>query len=44
MSEHAAKLMWARIGRRPGVETELIDVATLSIPVDDAGSSSLKCA
>jgi len=39
MSEHAAKLMWARISQRPNVETELIDVATLSIPVDDAGEA-----
>ena len=37
LSEHAAKLMWAQVGQRPGVETELIDVATLPIPVDDAG-------
>jgi NAD(P)H-dependent FMN reductase len=39
MSEHAAKLMCAQIARRPGVETELIDVATLPIPVDDAGEA-----
>ena len=37
MSEHAAKLMCARIATRRGVETDLIDVATLPIPVDDAG-------
>jgi NAD(P)H-dependent FMN reductase len=39
MSEHAAKLMRAQIAKRPGVETELIDVATLPIPVDDAGEA-----
>ena len=39
MSEHAAKLMWARIGQRSGVETELIDIAALPIPVDDAGEA-----
>ncbi len=39
MSEHAAKLIWARIGRRTGVETELIDVAMLPIRVDDAGEA-----
>jgi len=37
MSEHAAKLMCAEIAKRHDVETELIDVATLPIPVDDAG-------
>ena len=40
MSEHAAKLMWAEVGKRPGVETELIDVATLPIPTDDAGEAA----
>jgi NAD(P)H-dependent FMN reductase len=39
MSEHAAELMRAEIARRPGVETELIDVAKLPIPVDDAGEA-----
>ena len=36
MSEHAARLMYREIAKRPGVETELIDVATLPIPTDDA--------
>jgi NAD(P)H-dependent FMN reductase len=40
MSEHAARLMWARVGERPGVETALVDVATLPIPVDDAGEGA----
>ena len=40
MSEHAAQLMWARVGERPGVETALVDVATLPIPVDDAGEAA----
>ena len=39
MSEHAAELMRAEIAKRPGVVTELVDVATLPIPVDDAGES-----
>ena len=39
MSEHAAMLMLARISVRPGVVSELIDVAALTIPVDDAGES-----
>ena len=40
MSEHAARLMWAQLGGRAGVETELIDVAALPIPTDDAGESA----
>ena len=39
LSEHAAKLVRAQIALRSGVETELIDVATLPIPVDDAGEA-----
>jgi NAD(P)H-dependent FMN reductase len=37
MSLHAARLMVEEIGKRPGVETELIDIAELPMPVDDAG-------
>ena len=40
MSEHAAWLMWAQVGKRPGVETALVDVAALPIPVDDAGEGA----
>ncbi len=40
MSEHAAELMRAQIEMRPGVTTELIDVATLPIPTDDAGETA----
>ncbi|MDH4103699.1 MAG: NAD(P)H-dependent oxidoreductase [Thermoleophilia bacterium] len=40
MSEHAAELMCREIAKRPGVVTELIDVATLPIPVDDAGEAA----
>ena len=40
MSEHAARLMWARVGERRGVETALVDVAMLPIPVDDAGENA----
>ncbi len=40
MSEHAARLVWSEVEKRPGVETELIDVATLPIPVDDAGEGA----
>ena len=40
MSEHAAVLMHERVGLREGVETELIDVATLPITHDDAGEGA----
>ena len=40
MSEYGAELMRAQIEKRPGVETVLIDVAKLPIPVDDAGESA----
>ena len=39
MSAHAAELMRAQIEKRPGLTTELIDVARLPIPVDDAGEA-----
>ena len=40
MSEHAARLVHERIALRAGIETELIDVATLPIPTDDAGETA----
>ena len=40
MSEHAARVVWEAVAARPGVETELIDVAKLPIPVDDAGETA----
>ena len=40
MSEHAARLLHERVAQRPQVETELIDIARLPIPVDDAGESA----
>jgi len=40
MSEHAAKVIVAEVGKRPGVETELVDIAELPIPVDDAGEAA----
>src|SRR5262245_15156738 len=39
MSEHAARLMHAQVAARDGIETELVDVAKLQIPVDDAGEA-----
>src|SRR4026209_1739547 len=39
MSAHAARLMAEEVAKRPGVETELIDIARLPLPVDDAGEA-----
>jgi NAD(P)H-dependent FMN reductase len=39
MSAHAARFMVDRLEARPGVETALIDLAALPIPVDDAGEA-----
>jgi len=38
MSEHVARLVFAELGKREGVESELIDIRELSFPVDDEGS------
>ena len=40
MSVHAAELMRAEIEKRPGITTDLIDIATLPIPVNDAGETA----
>ena len=40
MSEHAARLIHERLMQRHGIETELLDVATLPIPTDDAGEAA----
>src|SRR5438552_851798 len=39
MSSHAAKLVTAELSKRPAVETELIDVANLPLPTNDAGEA-----
>jgi NAD(P)H-dependent FMN reductase len=39
MSVHAAGLVTRQLARRPGVETELIDIARLPLPTDDAGGA-----
>jgi NAD(P)H-dependent FMN reductase len=39
MSALAAQLMVAEIARRPHLETELIDIAKLPLPVNDAGQA-----
>jgi NAD(P)H-dependent FMN reductase len=37
MSSAAANLVAEEVAKRPGVETELIDIAKIPLPVDDAG-------
>lgn len=39
MSAHAARFVSSQLARQPGVETELIDIAQLPMPVDDAGEA-----
>ena len=39
MSRHAAQLMFTELAKRPNVQTELIDIAELPLPVDDAGEA-----
>jgi NAD(P)H-dependent FMN reductase len=36
-SENVARFVFEEIEKRDGVETELIDIRTLSLPIDDAG-------
>jgi NAD(P)H-dependent FMN reductase len=37
MSAHAANLLVSEIGKREGVDTDLIDIGKLPLPTDDAG-------
>ena len=39
MSENAAKLVLRELAKHAGVETELIDIAKMALPVDDAGEA-----
>jgi NAD(P)H-dependent FMN reductase len=39
LSAHAAQFVFGELQKRAGVTTELIDIATLRIPVDDAGET-----
>jgi NAD(P)H-dependent FMN reductase len=39
MSEHAARFVEGQLRKRAGVTTELIDIAKLPLPVDDAGEA-----
>jgi NAD(P)H-dependent FMN reductase len=40
MSAYAAQFVLGELQKRPGVTTELIDIAQLKIPVDDAGETT----
>ena len=39
MSLHAARLVSEEVGKRAGVQTELIDIARLPLPTNDAGEA-----
>jgi len=39
MSSHAAEFIWEEVRKRQDVITELIDIATLNLVVDDAGEA-----
>jgi NAD(P)H-dependent FMN reductase len=39
MSEHVARFVLDEVSKREGVETELIDIRNISIPVTDAGEN-----
>jgi len=39
MSLHAARLLERELAKQPEVETELIDIATLPLPTNDAGEA-----
>jgi len=39
MSEHVARLVFEEIGKRRGVESELIDIRELDFPMSDEGSA-----
>jgi NAD(P)H-dependent FMN reductase len=40
MSAHAARFVHGELAKRKGVETELIDIARIRFPVDDAGEDA----
>jgi len=39
MSEHVARLVFGELGKREGVESELIDIRELGLPAGDEGSA-----
>ncbi|HEY0172892.1 MAG TPA: NAD(P)H-dependent oxidoreductase [Pyrinomonadaceae bacterium] len=40
MSEHVARFVHAELAKRPGVETELVDIRELKLSYDDEGESA----
>ena len=38
-SEHAARFVFEQVSQRPDMETELIDIRNLRLPIDDAGEA-----
>jgi NAD(P)H-dependent FMN reductase len=38
-SEHAARFVFEQVSRRPDMETELIDIRKIALPIDDAGEA-----
>jgi NAD(P)H-dependent FMN reductase len=39
MSHAASRLLWQEVAKRPNLETELIDITALPLPIDDAGEA-----
>ena len=39
MSEHVARFVYEEVAKRDGVETELIDIRTLNLSIEDAGEA-----
>src|SRR5437763_9598455 len=40
MSEHAARLVTGELDKRPSIQTELIDIAQMPLPINDAGEAT----
>jgi len=39
MSAHVARVLTQEVSKQPGVETELLDIATMPLPTNDAGEA-----
>jgi NAD(P)H-dependent FMN reductase len=39
LSEHAARFVFEEVSKRPDMETELIDIRKILLPIDDAGEA-----
>jgi len=40
MSAHAARVVYGELSKRPGIETNLIDITKLPLPTNDAGEAT----